>query len=138
MVVCRADPRSRRWPRPIPSNWHRNSFNPFESRFTCEAALDPVFVTFTGAAATADATCTRGDAIPCRGRGAPWSVRNLSNKLILIGRVCARLHGHGLERRRAGRFLVSVGAPRILSADDSHFAVNFRSLFDGKAKRRYL
>src|SRR5882762_4016971 len=140
MVVCRAGPRSSKWPRPIPSNWHRNSLRPLESRdtrgITVGLAPGPALaVFFTGEAATAAATRPCEDVTA--GPGTFWllPVRNLSNRLILVRHVCTGFHRQGLDRRGAGRFFMSAGVAGIFAFRDLYFAVNLRSLFDGNSKR---
>src|SRR6266699_4101994 len=139
IVVCRAGPRSNRWPRPIPSKWHRNSFRPFESRDTRGTMLglgaDPDFVTFGVEEATPGPTRPRTDGTA--GRGAFWSlpVRSLSNRLILVRHICTGFHRQGLDRRGAGQFFMGASGPRIFAVRDLDFAMNLRSLLDGNSKR---
>src|SRR5258708_15335017 len=102
IVVCRAGPRSSRWPRPIPSNCQRNSFRPFESRDTRGTTPGvgpaPLFVAFTGEAATAAAARPCEDVTAGPGTLGPLLVRNLSNKLILVLHICTGFHRQGLDR----------------------------------------
>src|ERR1700704_5627387 len=102
IVVCRAGPKSSRWPRPMPSNWHRNSFRPLESRNARGTRLgfvpDPVFIAFTCRADAAVATRPRADANVGLGKFWLLPLRNLSNRLISIRTVTAGFHGQWLER----------------------------------------
>src|ERR1700682_5733375 len=135
IVVCRADPRSRSCPRPIPSKWDKNSFSPLEMRDARGTNPGPAFAAFTGEGATAVATWSRAGAIPCRGIPSAFPVRNLPNRLILVRYFSPGLHRQGLDRRCRGGFFVGASAPCIVTAHDFHFAVNLSSLFDGNTER---
>src|SRR3977135_559097 len=102
IVVCRAGPKPRRWLRPMPTSWHRNSFRPLESRNVRGTMLGlvpgPVFIAFAGGADAAVATRPRADANAGRGKFWLLPLRNLSNRLISVGTVTAGFHGQRLER----------------------------------------
>src|ERR1700737_5111072 len=107
IVVCRADPKSSRWPRPIPSVWPKNSFRPFDSRDVRGATPGPAFVELAGEADIAGATRPCEADIPCWGSGWPLPLRNLLNRLISICCVYAGFHRQRLDRRFARRFFGS-------------------------------
>src|ERR1035437_2870516 len=126
---------SSKWPRPIPSSWNKDSFNPLERRpgrgvDTGTAVERPVLATpMAGAACMA--VCDE----PCRDGSEILPDRILLNRLILIGHFSARLHGYGLRNRgcRGSRFRCGTCILRFIGACDFHLAVHLRALFNRDA-----
>src|SRR5712672_2813516 len=137
-VVWRAGPISSNWPRPIPSNWDKNSFSPFERRDVHAAVAEGEtdFVPFIGLTATAAATWLRAGGGNLDGSGALVTVRNLSNRLILVRGVSGCFHCQGLDWGCSGSFFLCARVPRIVGTRNFHLAVNLGTLFDCKSKRR--
>src|SRR5579872_597244 len=133
MVVCRAGPRSNKWPWPIPSSCQRNSLRPLDCRPPLASTPGvpggvPEFAIATAVAGWAFA----GDAcLP--GKGIAWPGRVLLKKFILVAVLPARLHRHRLPacRRTRGRFCRTAIALRTIRAGYLHFAVNLRAFSNG-------
>src|SRR5450755_3440854 len=132
IVVCRAGPRSNKWPWPIPSSCQRNSLRPLDWRPPLGATPELA----EGAPEFATATAVAGWIFPggeclC-GKAETWPGSNLVKKFILVPVLSACLHAHSLRHGRVAtgrlrRGTIILGAIR---AGDLHFAVNLRAFSD--------
>src|SRR5580700_310811 len=133
IVVCRAGPRSNKWPWPIPSSCQRNSLSPLDWRpLFCAApgvaGIAPLLATAT---ALAGWIFPGGESLP--GIGETWPGRDLLKKFILVPVLSACLHGHHLRRCRGatGRLCQGAIVLRVFHAGDLHLAVNLRTFSNG-------
>src|ERR1019366_6301580 len=133
IVVCRAGPRSNKWPWPIPSSCQRNSLRPLDWRPPFGATPDlaggvPAFATDT---AVAGWIFPGGECL-C-GKAETWPGSNLLKKFILVPVLSACLHGHCLRHCRgtSGRLPRGTIILRAIRAGDLHLAVNLRSFSNG-------
>src|SRR4029077_18322504 len=132
IVVCRAGPRSSKWPWPIPSSCQRNSFRPFDWRPAFCATLAAAMVGVVRVLATliAVAGWIFPGGIRLSGKAGPWPGRVLPKKLILVAFISARLHSDCRRHYscttaglRSGTIILS-----IIRAGDFHSAMNLRPL----------